>query len=135
MLPELAAELKGMEGLEFISLRFALSIVEKEYNGIVYYVIGSDYEDEIGISTATLEVYSISGVSKVFINSSLQQLKLSIIAFNSNIQLEDEGFNEKKRRKEAKLVTKELRKIDEKALKNHSCWWSYILEQTMDGLL
>ena len=122
--------------IKFIGLSFNEDIISKEVNGEMFYIIGNDYEDLLGIRKLDLNVFSISDNDMVFINSSLEQLIDCINCFiNSIIDLDEDDFDEEKRTKEVRMVSKKIKNIDKKALLDENYWWSLILEQVEDGLL
>jgi len=132
---EIQKLLTTVSDLKFIGLSFNQTISQENYNGDVFYIVGNDDEAVIGINQSYLKVYSISDEDIVFMNSSFEKLIKCIYFFNENIDLFEEGFDEKKRKKEVKVVTKGIKEIDKEALIGEEFWWSLILEQTEDGLL
>jgi hypothetical protein len=130
---ELKKQLLSIVDINFAGLRFKSHIFEKEYHNDIFYIIGNDYENEIGIKKSNGEIFSLSKDDIVFINSSLSQLINCINLFVLKINFE-ESYVEDKRHKEMKGIKEEFEKIDKKAL-NEDCWWSYIIEETEDGLL
>jgi hypothetical protein len=127
--------LSTVSDLKFIGLAFNQNIVQKKYNEDIFYIIGNDYEDVLGIKQSNLSVFSISENEKVFINSSFEQLIDCIYYFNQIIDLLEEDYSEKKRKKEVNTVSKRIKEIDKDALTEDDSWWSLILEQVEDGLL
>jgi hypothetical protein len=119
--------------IEFIGLKFSSNIYEKEYHNNSFYIIGNDYENEIGINKTNLEVFSLSKNDCIFINSSLTNLINCINFFMQKIDFR-EDYNEKERYQAIKEIKKEFVKIDNKVL-DENCWWSFIIEETKDGLL
>ena len=55
---ELENKLQNLLGQEFISLTFRKDITEKDFQREIYYIIGNDYEAEVGIKKSNGEVYN-----------------------------------------------------------------------------
>lgn len=129
----LKEKLKLVSDLEFIGLKFISDFQKLSKNENIFYIIGNDYEDKIGIKDDSKEVFSISDEEVTFINSSFENLIDCIIFFNETIDL-NEVYNENKRRKSVEIISIKFQKIDKYALQENS-WWSYILEQVEEGSL
>ena len=130
---ELENKLQNLLGQEFISLTFRKKIREKDFQREIYYIIGNDYEAEVGIKKSNGEVYSLSETDIVFINSSLTMLIDFIDAFSRKIDFYEE-YNEVKRQTDTKELSNQFESIDKNAMKE-GAWWRFILEQTEDGIL
>jgi len=127
--------LQELENIKFIGLKFSGRSVDQQIKNQIFSIIGSDYEDIVGIQKNTGYVYSISVEDDklVFINSSVELLKKFIQIFNDNINLMGE-YNEKKRSVQIKTLSAIFKQLDEKSLKRNT-WWNYILEQVKDGVI
>ena len=134
---EIEKLLVSAKGITFIGIEFSEKIEIKILENDIYYIIGNDYEDKIGINTKTIEVFSLSfnNMEKTFMNSSFEKLLSYIKKFNEKINLENDNYEEIKRHKITKEIEMEIKKIDKKALNNDNTWWDFILEQVVDGLL
>jgi len=130
---DLEKQLSSIENLKFVGLEFRSDVVEKKYHNCLFYIVGNDYENEIGVEKSNFEVFSLSDEDFVFINSSLVQLINCINVLTQTIDLE-KNYVEKTRCQQVKEVKREFRKMDKKSL-SKGCWWSYILEEVKDGLL
>ena len=126
-------KLQNLLGQEFISLTFRKEITEKDFQRGIYYIIGNDYEAEVGIKKSNGEVYSLSETDVVFINSSLTMLIDFIDAFSRKIDFYEE-YNEEKRQTDTKELSNQFESIDKNAMKE-GAWWKFILEQTENGIL
>ncbi|MCG8322387.1 MAG: SUKH-4 family immunity protein [Cytophagales bacterium] len=118
---------------ESIGLSFDQAMVQKDFQGQTFLVIGKDYEDVAGIKKQDGSVYTISDEGFIFMNSSVQMLEAFIHIFNSEIDF-DEDYDEVLRKKQLKKVAQAMKKTDRPALKE-SHGWPFILEQAMGGLL
>jgi hypothetical protein len=120
-------------GKEFVSLTFRNVIQEKDFQRKTYYIIGNDYEAEIGVEKSSGEVYSLLENDIVFINSSLTELIDFIDTFSRKIDFNKE-YVEATRKKDTRELSKQFKSMDKKAMEKGT-WWSFILEQTEDGIL
>lgn len=118
---------------KFIGVSFYPSIGKATYGGEDFYIVGCDYEDKIGVRDIDLSVFVLSDSGKVFVNTSLEKFLESIRCYTGIIDF-DEAYDEKKRSKDVKAIRKGIKQIDPAALTSDTNWWSYILEQTEDGL-
>lgn len=101
---------------EPIGLSFDQAMVQKDFQGQTFLVIGKDYEDVAGIKKQDGSVYTISDEGLVFMNSSVQMLEAFIHIFNSEIDL-DGDYDEVLRKKQLKKVAQAMKKTDRPALK------------------
>jgi hypothetical protein len=122
--------------IKFIGIKFDENIELKLLQKINYYIIGNDYEDEIGINEQTSEIYILlhEGINKIFVNSSLEKFIECIKCFILKLNLDEDYYEENKRKKVTKEIENEIKTIDKKALIKNN-WWKLILEQVRDGLL
>lgn len=89
---------------EPIGLSFDQAMVQKDFQGQTFLVIGKDYEDVAGIKKQDGSIYTISDEGLVFMNSSVQMLEAFIHIFNSEIDLEGD-YDEVLRKKQLKKRT------------------------------
>lgn len=117
----------------FLGISFNHCVSEKIINNEIFYIIGSDYEDELGINIETGNVYVISAEEPTFVNSSLEQFIKCIKEVRNIINFE-EKFEEEKRLQEVYFLRNLFSQIDKECIGENN-WWNYILEQIEDGLL
>ncbi|MDR3058480.1 MAG: SUKH-4 family immunity protein [Prevotella sp.] len=119
--------------VQFIGIKFKSNIIEKEFHDDKFYIIGNDYEDEIGVKKEDFSVYSLSKQNYIFMNSSFKQLIECIKTF-TNILDFDEDYDDDIRQEEIKEIVEKFNTIDNQCLKN-GAWWTYIIEQSQEGIL
>ncbi|EKY06733.1 hypothetical protein HMPREF9075_02265 [Capnocytophaga sp. oral taxon 332 str. F0381] len=119
--------------LSFLGISFYDYTHEKIIDGRTFYIIGSDYEDELGINVETGNIYTISLEELTFVNSSLEQF-IKCIKTVKRIVIFEEDFKEEKRHKQVEFLRNQFLKIDKECVSMNN-WWYYILEQIEEGLL
>ena len=130
---ELETGLRELSGKTFVSLSFYDKVKEQDFQDEAYYMIGNDYEAEIGVKKSNGEVYSLLEDDIVFMNSSLTMLIHFMEIFSKIIDF-DGDYVESKRKRDTREISRQFKTIDRKAVKE-GAWWAFILEQTEDGLL
>jgi len=133
-LDTLRKEVLSSLDIEFIGIKFQSDIIEKECHNHIFYIIGNDYEDEVGIRKDDYSVYSLSEEDSVFMNSSFNQLIKCIEIFTEIIDFSKDYSDDKERVSQVKEIRKRFKETDRMSLKN-GAWWTYILEQSEDGIL
>ncbi|MDR2924598.1 MAG: SUKH-4 family immunity protein [Azoarcus sp.] len=121
------------DNIEFLGIKLNKNISIRAFGNKNYYIIGNDYEDEIGINIETLELYTLSNKT-FYLNNSFDKFIKCVKYFMENLNLE-EDYIEDERHKQIKEIQKGIQKIDETALSNENNWWSLIIEQADDGIL
>jgi hypothetical protein len=104
-LENIASVLDKNSGINFIGIKLNKNIFIKSFENNNYYIVGNDYEDEIGINEKTLELYILSNNKKVYVNSSLDTFINCIKYFMEKINLSEDNYKENERHK----VIKEIR--------------------------
>ena len=119
----------------FLGIRFNGKIEYKHINDENYYLIGNDYEYELGIKEDTFEVYTLLEDRNIFINKSLEKLIHCINVFFKIYGDIDNKTGEEEIITKVEEIIKEIKKIDNKAINDENNWWSLIIEQIINGEL
>lgn len=132
-LETLRKEVLSSLDIQFIGIKFKFELKEKEYHNDIFYIVGNDYENEIGVKKNDYSVYSLSEKDYIFMNSSFNQLIECIKNFTKIIDF-SKIYDDEERIEQVDEIREKFEEIDNASLKD-GAWWTYILEQSEDGIL
>jgi hypothetical protein len=106
-------------------------IIKREFNGIMYCVLGDDSEAQFAISLMDNKLYAIAfdnandSSHMCFVNSSIDKFIETIQLFNEFQKKMADGFGHESELIE--LMKERMKDIDEKSIENENTWWGTVI--------